>query len=282
MFLFQLKKEVQSYLSETSGDHSHLALVPTMGALHHGHLSLVRKALEENDCVVVSIFINPTQFDNPDDLKKYPSTLDQDLDILRPLSENLVVFAPTVSEIYPDGLSANTYDFGGLEHVMEGIFRQNHFNGVATVVEELFTIIKPNRAYFGEKDFQQLAIIKRLVLKRHLDTEVIGCPIVREDNGLAMSSRNNRLSANNRARAGFIYETLKTAKVLFGTKNAIFIKEWVVSAFEENPEFSLEYFEILDEETLRPSQTIRKEKAYRAFVAVYLQEVRLIDNIALN
>lgn len=259
-----------------------IALVPTMGALHEGHLSLVKKAIDENRQVVVSIFVNPTQFDKEDDLDKYPSTLEKDLILLSGISENLIVFAPLVSEIYPDIVNAKAYNFNGLENVMEGRYRKNHFNGVATVVQELFNIVMPNKAYFGEKDFQQLAIIKSLVKSANLSVEIIGCPIVRETNGLAMSSRNTRLSKEHRDKAGFIYSTLKTAKLTFGTKSASYTIDWVKEVFLKHPLFNLEYFEIRDEVTFEPIEMKDNNKKYRAFIAVYIQEVRLIDNMALN
>jgi pantoate--beta-alanine ligase len=282
MILFHHKKKLQMHLSLLPKDAISIALVPTMGALHEGHLSLVKKAIDENRLVVVSIFVNPTQFDKEDDLDKYPSTLEKDLILLSGISENLIVFAPLVSEIYPDIVNAKAYNFNGLENVMEGRYRKNHFNGVATVVQELFNIVMPNKAYFGEKDFQQLAIIKSLVKSANLSVEIIGCPIVRETNGLAMSSRNTRLSKENRDKAGFIYSTLKTAKLTFGTKSASYTIDWVKEVFLKHPLFNLEYFEIRDEVTFEPIEMKDNNKKYRAFIAVYIQEVRLIDNMALN
>lgn len=282
MVLFHNKSELQIHLKNKCRDTGKIALVPTMGALHKGHLSLVRKAIQENRTVIVSIFINPTQFDKREDLEKYPSTLKKDLELLATVSEKLIVFAPSISEMYPNEVSTKSYNFDGLEDLMEGGFRKNHFNGVATVVEKLFRITEPDRAYFGEKDYQQLAIIKKLVKGVNLSVEVIGCPIVREGNGLAMSSRNNRLSKENRALAGFIYSTLETAKNLFGTKSALYITDWVKKEFLKHSEFNLEYFEIADEVNLRPIKKRQDKIKYRAFIAVYLQEVRLIDNMPMN
>ena len=253
-----------------------------MGALHRGHLALVARASAENDVVVVSIFVNPTQFTNPEDLEKYPKTLERDLEMLPDIGDRLVVFAPSVMEMYGEGISSRTYNFDGLDHVMEGVFRPGHFNGVGTIVEELFLLIRPTRAYFGEKDFQQLQIIRKLVQSRNLPVTVIGCPIVRENGGLALSSRNERLSARLRQEASFIYKTLRTAKHKFGTKSANYVADWIRKQFRSHPDLELEYVEIADVATLAPVQRKRKDHKYRAFIAAYANGVRLIDNIALN
>ncbi|SIP96990.1 pantoate--beta-alanine ligase [Maribacter ulvicola] len=259
-----------------------LGLVPTMGALHNGHASLIKKAVEQNNNVVVSIFVNPTQFNNKEDLDKYPKTLDADIKLISEISNDIIVFTPEVSEIYQENIVPKTYDFDGLDKVMEGEFRDDHFNGVGTIVEELFKIVQPSKAYFGEKDFQQLRIIQKLTEIQHIPVEIIGCEIVREGHGLAMSSRNERLSKNTRQKAALIYETLKTAKNKFGTENALIIKDWVNDQFKNNKDFKLEYFDITDVETLTPIKNKIKSVKYRAFIAVYVENVRLIDNIALN
>jgi len=282
MQVFRKKKELQRVLEELKTKKRSIGLVPTMGALHQGHLSLVEKSMDANDFTVVTIFVNPTQFNNIDDLEKYPSNLQGDLDLLESLSKEIMVFAPTKSEIYKGNVKSKTYNFEGLEKVMEGEFREGHFNGVATIVELLFDAVKPTRAYFGEKDFQQLQIIKKLVEKNNTPLEIVSCPIFRESNGLAYSSRNERLSISTRKEAGFIYETLKSAKIKFGMENADTIKEWVVERFNANPLLKLEYFEITDVHTLTPVLKKQKNRKYRAFIAVYADEVRLIDNIALN
>jgi pantoate--beta-alanine ligase len=253
-----------------------------MGALHKGHASLIQRAVEENKNVVVSIFVNPTQFNNKEDLDKYPKTLVADIELISAISANIIVFAPDVAEIYPDTVIPKIYDFEGLDKVMEGEFRDDHFNGVGTIVEELLKTVKPTRAYFGEKDFQQLRIIQKLTEIEHIPVEIIGCEIVRENHGLAMSSRNERLSKRIRQRAAFIYETLKTAKIKFGMENALNVKDWVFKEFEKTDEFQLEYFDITDVETLTPIQNKINNVKYRAFIAVYVEDVRLIDNIALN
>jgi len=282
MQVFTDKNELQIWLQPKRVKGQKVGLVPTMGALHEGHLSLVRKAHAENDVVVVSIFVNPTQFNNADDLTNYPSDLDGDLKQLASVSEDLVVFTPSKEHIYEGSITSNAYNFNGLEQVMEGSFRPGHFNGVATIVSLLFKAVLPDNAYFGEKDYQQLMIIKRLVQEEAIEVAIIPCAIEREKNGLAMSSRNQRLSLETRKEAGFIYETLKTAKGKFGTENAILIEDWVRRQFNRNALFELEYFQIADANTLAPIEEIENDKKYRAFVAVYAEGVRLIDNIALN
>lgn len=282
MQLVKTKKELRSQLEIMPLRGRGIGLVPTMGALHRGHLALVEKAILENDLVVVSIFINPTQFNNTEDLENYPQTLEHDLSLLIQVQGKLLVFAPLVSEMYGALVASRTYNFDGLEKVMEGSYRPGHFNGVGTIVEELLLLIRPERAYFGEKDFQQLQIIRKMVAKRKLPVAIIGCPIVREKGGLALSSRNNRLSARLRREASFIYGTLKAAKAKFGTKSARFVIDWVKRQFNDHPHLDLEYVEIADVDTLTPVRRKRKNKKYRAFIAVYANGVRLIDNIALN
>lgn len=281
MLVIQTKKELRDILSVSFTSPKTLGLVPTMGALHLGHLSLISKAIAENDRVVVSIFVNPTQFNNKEDLEKYPKTLEHDLQLIQNVSDKVMVYTPTVKEIYADHVEAETYNFKGLDAVMEGAFRAGHFNGVGTIVEELFRSIQPDRAYFGEKDYQQLQIIKKLVQLKKIPVQVIGCPIVREKNGLAMSSRNERLSTELRQEASFIYQTLNEAKIKFGTKSALEVVNWVKKQFEKNQKLKLEYFQIADIATLQPLKRKLKNKKYRAFIAVFADDVRLIDNIAL-
>jgi len=281
MHTIETQKDLKIFLDPLR-DSKSIGLVPTMGALHQGHLALVKKALTENDQVVVSIFVNPTQFDNLEDLKKYPNTLEADKNLLRGVSEYIVIFAPSVTEMYPDKTEAKVYDFDGLDQVMEGAHRDGHFDGVGTIVEHLLRLVMPDKAYFGEKDFQQLQIIKKLVSQQELPIEIIGCPIVREANGLAMSSRNSRLSKEMRQEASHIYNTLQTAKKEFGTKNVLSITEWVKSQFDPKAGFDLEYVTIVDTENLLEVEDIKPERKYRVFIAVYVEGVRLIDNIALN
>lgn len=262
-----------------------LGFVPTMGALHQGHLSLVKKALDENDAVVVSIFVNPTQFNNKNDLKNYPRTLDADIKTLSSIAaeKEIFVYTPTADEIYPNGLSSEKYSFDGLENEMEGKYRSGHFDGVATVVNRFFTLIEPDKAYFGEKDFQQLQIVKKMTAIKNLSVTIVSCPISREPSGLAMSSRNKRLSQKELKEAAFIYRVLNRVRKDFGIKNAQEIHDWVAQQFYKNDVLELEYFQIADETTLKslPDTETKKTNA-RAFIAVYAGDVRLIDNIALN
>ena len=236
MKIFYNKTELSHHIDELKDKGNSIGFVPTMGALHNGHLSLVNKGLSQNDAVVVSIFVNPTQFDNQEDLIKYPRTLDADVALLKTLSDKtIMVYAPTVEDIYKNEVKSQSFTFDGLEHEMEGAFRDGHFDGVGTIVKRLFEIVRPNRAYFGEKDFQQLQIIKKLTELYNIPVKVIGCAIHRDEDGLAMSSRNTRLTLKHRADAPFIYKTLKTAKLKFGTKSAKNVTEWVVKQFEKQP-----------------------------------------------
>ena len=282
MKIFSEKKQIQDYAKHIRHKNESIGFVPTMGALHEGHLSLVEQALQSNDNVVVSIFVNPTQFDNPEDLKKYPRTLQEDTAKLSEVSKEIVVYAPSIDDIYEGQTIAEQFDFDGLEDEMEGRFRTGHFDGVGTIVKRLFSIVKPNRAYFGEKDFQQLMIVKKLVEKYHLEVEIIGCEIHREPNGLAMSSRNERLKPHLKEAAPLIYKILITAKKKFGTVSANRVSAWVQEQFSNQDLLELEYFTIADAETLKPVKRKSKKRTYRAFIAVYADDIRLIDNIALN
>ena len=260
-----------------------LGFVPTMGALHKGHLSLVRQALAANNLVVVSIFVNPTQFNNSNDLNKYPHNLTKDVELLETLSkESIIVYAPTTEEIYGNQISADKFDFKGLELEMEGRSRPGHFNGVGTVVKRLFEIILPNRAYFGEKDFQQLQIIRKMVELTQLPVIIIGCSIEREFNGLAMSSRNSRLKTNEFDKSALIYKTLQTVQTKFKNHSIQTIYEWVENQFSNQPLFELDYFQISEVESLTAIKKKSIKKTYRAFIAVFVRDVRLIDNIDLN
>jgi len=281
MRVFDKKKELNSFLKAEKAKNKSIGFVPTMGALHKGHLSLVKEAKENNDLVVVSIFVNPTQFDKKEDLENYPVTLDNDKELLSSVNCD-VVFTPSVSEIYGDKTEATSFDFGGLENEMEGKFRKGHFDGVGTIVKGLFEIVIPDNAYFGEKDFQQLQIIKKMVAKHNLPVTIIGCDIFREDDGLAMSSRNTRLTKEQRAESPFIYETLKKVEEKFTEENIDAIEQWVTKEFQKNEILELEYFTIADEETLKPSENKNSSKKYRAFIAVFAGKIRLIDNISLS
>lgn len=282
MKIFSEIKQIQKFISQLKDENQTVGFVPTMGALHQGHLSLVAEALANNDVAVVSIFVNPTQFDNAEDLEKYPRTLEKDADLLKTLSEDILIYAPSVADIYATKVEAEHFSFDGLEHEMEGKFRNGHFDGVGTIVKRLFEIVTPDNAYFGEKDFQQLAIIKKLVEKYHIPVTINGCKIHREANGLAMSSRNTRLKPAYRNAAPFIYETLQTANEKFGTKSANKVTEWVYQTFAKHDLLELEYFIIADIETLKTVKRKSNKKNYRAFIAVYADDIRLIDNIALK
>jgi pantoate--beta-alanine ligase len=270
-----IQQEIKSLKKGTS-----IGFVPTMGALHKGHLSLIEQAKKENEIVVVSIFVNPTQFDKKEDLINYPKTIDSDLSLLKSVFCD-IVFTPTADEIYANNIQSQLFDFDGLEHQMEGKFREGHFNGVGTIVKRLFEIVKPHKAYFGEKDFQQLQIIRKMVEKFQIPIKIVGCDIFREEDGLAMSSRNIRLTKEHRNIAKFIYKILKRAKKKFVTENAIEVSNWVENEFKKQPLLELEYFEIADEATLQTIKTKELKQKYRAFIAVFANKIRLIDNISL-
>ena len=273
-----LKEQIQAYKK----DGLSVGFVPTMGALHQGHISLIDKALSLCDKVVVSIFVNPTQFENPDDLEKYPRNLEEDVQRIKALSEEVIIFSPAANEIYGSQIVSEEFSFDGLEHEMEGKFRKGHFNGVGTIVKKLFEMVQPDKAFFGEKDFQQLQIIKKLVEKHQLQVEIIGCPIDREISGLARSSRNERLSAEQRQKAAVIYKILQQAQKDFGTKSASELTSWVIDRFRQEPTLELEYFEIANADTLKSVVEKKEGEKYRAFIAAYSGDIRLIDNIALN
>ncbi len=281
MRIFESKSLLNSYLTPFYDSQTKIGFVPTMGALHSGHLSLLKKSILENELTVISIFVNPTQFNNIDDLKKYPRTLDVDVEKISSISDKIIVFAPTVDAIYEGKTISKQFNFDGLEDQMEGKFRPGHFNGVGTVVQRLFEIIKPTTAYFGKKDFQQLQIVKKLVEKYKLGVRIEGCEIYREKNGLAMSSRNERLSVNERDNAKIIFETLTVVKKLFNTKSVKKISKFVENTFKSNNQFQLEYFEIADEFSLISCKRKSKIKKYRAFIAVFVNNIRLIDTISL-
>lgn len=282
MTIFDKQTEVKAYLKPFLQDKKKIGFVPTMGALHEGHLSLMNESLRNNDYTVVSIFVNPTQFNNPDDLKKYPRTLESDVEKIKSLNSKIIVYAPSVEDIYEGKTTSKSFDYDGLEFQMEGKHRPGHFDGVGTIVKKLFEIVNPTNAYFGKKDFQQLAIVRKLVQKNNIPVNVVGCEIFREANKLAMSSRNESLSTDERAKASIIYKTLAEAKKLFGTKTANEVKSWVVKTFENQSIFELEYFEIADEQTLLTCKRKNGNKNYRAFIAVFVNKIRLIDNISLK
>ena len=282
MLIFNKKSDLSAFLSPLIQQNKSIGFVPTMGALHKGHMSLLEKSLSENEITVMSIFVNPTQFNNSEDLDKYPRTLERDIQIMQEVSNTIIVYAPEVEDIYEGKTVSQSFDYDGLENQMEGKHRPGHFDGVGTIVKRLFEIVQPNKAYFGEKDFQQLQIVKKLVEKNNIPVAVIGCPIHREDSGLAMSSRNERLSETARKNAAIIYQILNSAKEIFATNSAEATVKWVENEFQKHPDFQLEYFEIADETTLLPVNTKEADKKYRGFIAIFIENIRLIDNISLN
>ena len=281
MDIFTEKLTLKARISKLKSQNKTIGFIPTMGALHRGHLSLIKKAQKKNDIVVVSIFINPTQFDKAEDLINYPKTLKNDIQLLKSVACN-ILFHPSVKEVYGENTVSEKFNFDGLEHEMEGKYREGHFDGVGTIVKTLFEIVNPDKAYFGQKDFQQLQIIKKMVKQNRLPLKVKGCKIFREKDGLAMSSRNARLSKEHRAAATFIYKTLKKTKKRFQTKSVNEIYDWVTNQFKNHPLLQLEYFTIADEKTLKTIETKESDKKYRAFIAVFAGEIRLIDNIPLR
>ena len=279
MFLIETIKELQNKLKSLK-DNGTIGFVPTMGALHAGHLSLVEQAVEENKIVVVSVFVNPTQFNDKTDLEKYPRNLNADLKLLEKTGCQFV-FAPKTEEIYPEP-DTRKFEFGDLETVMEGKHRPGHFNGVAQVVSKLFEIVKPDKAYFGLKDFQQLAIIKAMVAQLKIPVEIISCPIVREESGLAMSSRNELLTVEERKNAAVISLTLFEAKKLSEQKSVSALVEWITNTINKNRYLTVEYVEIVDDERLQPVKSWNEKGRKVCCVAVFCGKVRLIDNVVFN
>lgn len=257
-----------------------LGLVPTMGSLHKGHLQLIEQAVAENTVTFVTIFVNPTQFDNKGDLDNYPSSVDLDLQNINDIDPSIYVFVPSVQTIYPDGAAVKKYALQGLDKPMEGQHRPGHFDGVATVVERLFTLIKPDVAYFGQKDFQQLQIVS--LLAQSMGITIRSVATVREANGLAMSSRNRRLSPERREESKLIYELLQWVKSNFSSYAIGELKQMALQKLSKYPDFEVDYFEIAEEHNLRSADTKTKGVPYRAFIAVVVDGVRLIDNMSLN
>lgn len=282
MEVLKNRKVLQDFIERQKEMGKRIGFSPTMGALHNGHLSLYEEARKENDLVISSIFVNPTQFNNPDDLEKYPRDVNRDILILQNSGLVDAVYIPEVADIYPEKAESQSYDFDGLENEMEGKSRPGHFNGVGTVVEELFRQVQPDNAYFGEKDFQQLAIIKKMVEKKHLPVKITGVPIYRAENGLALSSRNQRLHEDRKEASKVIYETLKKVNDWFRTVSIPEIKERVADIFDDQKGMKLEYFLIADENTLQETDFFYKDRNFRAFIVVVVDGVRLIDNIHLD
>lgn len=282
MLIFDRQVTLKAHLETIYNANTTLGFVPTMGALHQGHLSLLEASLKENTTTIISIFVNPTQFNNPEDLAKYPRTLESDVEKIKSVDSNIIIYAPNVADLYQERPLTEHFDFEGLENQMEGKFRPGHFDGVGTIVKRLFEIVKPTNAYFGEKDFQQLQIVRKLVQTQRLPVNIVECAIYREPNGLAMSSRNERLSSTERQEASLLFKILMEVKTKFGTESATDISAWVARLFNDNPTFELEYFQIAEQDTLLPCLEKDKNKKYRAFIAVFVNNIRLIDTISLN
>ena len=276
MNIFRQHTNLNAFIDKNSTT----GIVPTMGALHRGHASLIEKALTENDQVIVTIFVNPTQFESSNDLKKYPKNLERDLKVIKNISKKIIIYAPESNDLYSEAIKSSSYKFDDIESVMEGKFRLGHFQGVATIVEKLLTIFLPTNAYFGEKDFQQLQIIRSLVDQKNLSSNIIGCSTLRDKNGLALSSRNSLLNDKEIKSASFIFEQLKIAKSLWGVESSKSIKQKIQNSFLNNRNFKLDYFDIRFEDNLLNAEKNCGKKV-RAFIAVKFGKIRLIDNLAL-
>lgn len=270
-------KELQGLLDDLRRQGKNIGLVPTMGALHAGHASLVKRSVAENEVTVVSVFVNPTQFNDKSDLEKYPRTLDADCKLLEKYQAS-IVFAPSVTEMYPIP-DTRTFSYAPLDTVMEGAFRPGHFNGVCQIVSKLFDAVKPDKAYFGEKDFQQLAIIREMVRQMQYPIEIVGCPIVREADGLAMSSRNTRLSEEERKNALKISQTLFESRTFAVSHSVDEVQQFVEQSIADAPGLRLEYFELVDGNTLQKITKWEDATYVVGCITVFCGEVRLIDNI---
>ena len=280
MLVFRDNSTLQNHLKNLKNNNKIIGFVPTMGALHNGHLSLVKKSISQNDLTVVSIFINPTQFNNVNDLKTYPSDIDKDLELLRSISDKIIVFNPEPDEVYAGDIRLEKFNFNGLDRYMEGEFRGNHFVGVATVVSKLFSFIKVDYAYFGEKDFQQLRIIENLIKEKKFKIKLIRCETIRSEDGLALSSRNNKLNFSSKKIATNLFKALNFAKEKIDDLGIDEIKQKISDNLANFKEIELEYFVIADEKNLKPIKHKQAEKC-RVFIAAYVSGVRLIDNLKL-
>ena len=272
--------DLQAIIKQFKNNGKSIGLVPTMGALHKGHLSLVKNSISNNDITVVSIFVNPTQFNNPNDLASYPRMVDKDLELLQTVGCD-VVFAPEADDIYSKSETDSRFefDFEGLDKVMEGKFRPGHFNGVVQIVSKLFDLVRPDRAYFGEKDFQQLAIIRLMTRRYNLPIEIVPCPIVREDSGLALSSRNSLLKDNEKQVASHIYAVLNESRQFVPQTEVEELKQCAIAAIEQKPELKVEYFDIVDGHTLKSIVKWDESDYIVGCITVFCGNVRLIDNI---
>jgi len=277
MDIFRTKAELQDKITQLKEKNHTIGFVPTMGALHEGHISLVKCCNRENDITVVSIFVNPTQFNDRADYEKYPRDVQKDIDWLKKYNCD-IVFNPSETEMYPEP-DNRTFDFGDLDKILEGYFRPGHFNGVAKIVSKLFDYVRPHKAYFGEKDFQQLAIIRQLTEKENMNIGIVGCPIVREDDGLAMSSRNKRLNSDERKNATEISRVLFESRARKDDMTIEEIKNQVKDQLNKNVYINVEYFDIVDEKDLKPVRSWAESKNIRGVIAAWVGNIRLIDNI---
>jgi len=278
MNIYKTAEELRSFVTEERKQGHRIAFVPTMGALHEGHLSLVRHALKENDCCIVSVFVNPTQFNNPRDLETYPRTLDADSHLLASIGTT-ALFAPEVETIYPEP-DTRVFHVGAVAEVMEGKYRPGHFNGVMQVVSRLFDLVQPDCAYFGEKDFQQIAVLRAMAREIKSPVEIIACPIVREEDGLARSSRNTLLSEEGRAQAPNIYRILSESRTWSKELSPKAVIKRATQLLDAIPTLRVEYFEIVDADTLQPITRWEDSPKPHGCITVYCGDVRLIDNIA--
>ena len=281
MIIFNNIVGFKNHLRKLKNDNVTIGFVPTMGALHNGHTSLIKKSVLENDYSVVSIFINPTQFNNINDYESYPINISRDIELLDSISENIILFRPDTEEIYSGKVVSDSYDFGDLDKYMEGQHRKGHFQGVATVVNKLFEIVSADNVYFGEKDFQQLRIIEDLVQKNGYKLNVIRCKTIRQNDGLALSSRNKKLDISSQNIATNLFKALSFAKKNFDTLDLEIIYAKVEDLLQNFPQISVDYFAIADENDLKPIKHKKKNQKYRAFIAADISGVRLIDNIKL-
>ncbi len=282
MQLYTLKSQVEISIDKAISLKKTIGLVPTMGSLHQGHLSLLKKAVQSCEVVWVTIFVNPTQFNSKQDLNNYPKNITKDLEMIYEVSKNINVFNPEISEMYENKLKIENFDFQNLDKELEGKYRNNHFSGVGTIVSKLFNIIKPTKAFFGEKDFQQTRIIDRLIKIKKFQTELIICPTVREKNGLALSSRNALLSTENKNKAAIIYKTLIYCKENLSKSTFQKIYNDCKKEINSLDDFELEYLEITENETLKKVKKIEANKSFRIFICVLVNGVRLIDNILVK
>ena len=280
MLIFTDIFDLQKHLDILKNKGKVIGFVPTMGALHSGHLSLINKSITENDLTVVSIFVNPTQFDNSEDLLTYPTDIDKDTNLLESILGDIILFNPDSQEIYSGNVKSDQFNLNGLDKYMEGNYRLNHFQGVATIVNKLLSIVKSNNIYFGEKDFQQLRIIENLIFEKKINTKLVRCETFRAVDGLALSSRNCKLDFSSKKIATNLFKALNFAKEKFNLLDVAEISKKVIQQLSNFPEIKLEYFVIADEEKLVPITT-KQNKKYRAFIAAHISGVRLIDNIKL-